>query len=163
MPFLQQQELLSLEKFCVKTCIYITYSDIPFLEISHSKTDGNTSPSFQRDLESLRNCLDALFQSKIIEARKYIPMVTQALKQWSLAHSLVPELVRRVMQVNSVVLSSDQFDILVKIINSALTDATSAMTLLPVSTIMYRVSEVPGRLGFQLYWGFPINALTYIG
>ena len=38
-------------------------------------------------------------------------------------------------------LSSDQFDILVKIINSALTDNKSAIALLPVSTIMYRVSE----------------------
>ena len=39
------------------------------------------------------------------------------------------------------VLSSDQFDILVKIINSAISDNKSAMVLLPVSTIMYRVSE----------------------
>ncbi|CAI8053839.1 Myotubularin-related protein 5 [Geodia barretti] len=80
-----------------------------------------------------------LFQSKVIEARKYIPMVTQALKQLSLVRSLVPELVQRVMQVNSVVLSSDQFDILVKIINSSVTDNKTAMALLPVSTIMYRL------------------------
>ena len=45
------------------------------------------------------------------------------------------------LQVNSVVLSSDQFDILVKIINSAVTDDRTAMALLPVSTIMYRVRE----------------------
>ena len=37
------------------------------------------------------------------------------------------------------VLSSDQFDILVKIINSSVTDNRTAMALLPVSTIMYRV------------------------
>ena len=37
------------------------------------------------------------------------------------------------------VLSSDQFDILVKIINSSVTDNKTAMALLPVSTIMYRV------------------------
>ena len=37
------------------------------------------------------------------------------------------------------VLSSDQFDILVKIINSSVTDNMTAMALLPVSTIMYRV------------------------
>ena len=80
-----------------------TCSNIPFLEISQSKSDISTSPNFQRDLESLRSCLDALFQSKIIEARKYIPMVSQALKQPSLAHSLVPELVRRLMQVKSTI------------------------------------------------------------
>ena len=39
-------------------------------------------------------------------------------------------------------MSSEQFDILVKMINSAVTDATSALALLPVSTIMYRVSEL---------------------
>ena len=41
-----------------------------------------------------------VFQSKMIEARKYIPMVTQALKQRSLARSFVPELVQRLMQVS---------------------------------------------------------------
>jgi myotubularin-related protein 5/13 len=112
--------------------------DVPFLDISQTNADKNPSPTYQRDLESLRSCLDTLFQSKIIEARKYIPMVTQALKQRCLANSLVSELVHRVIQVNSVVLSSDQFDILVKLINSAVTDERSAMALLPVSTIMYR-------------------------
>ena len=46
--------------------------------------------------------------------------------------------------MNSVVLSSDQFDILVKIINSSVTDDKTAMALLPVSTIMYRVREREG-------------------
>ena len=41
-------------------------------------------------------------------------------------------------------LSSDQFDILVKIINSSVTDDKTAMALLPVSTIMYRVREREG-------------------
>ena len=41
-------------------------------------------------------------------------------------------------------LSSDQFDILVNIINSAITDGRSAVALLPVSTIMYRVSRREG-------------------
>ena len=75
-------------------------SDVPFLDSPQSNTDKNTSPNFQRDLEALRSCLDMLFQSKVIEARKYIPMVTQALKQLSLVRSLVPELVQRVMQVS---------------------------------------------------------------
>ena len=48
-------------------------------------------------------------------------------------------------------LSSDQFDILVKIINSALTDNKSAIALLPVSTIMYRVSE-GGMEGGRVAW-----------
>ena len=45
------------------------------------------------------------------------------------------------------VLSSDQFDILVKIINSAVTDSKTAMAILPVSTIMYRVRGGGGEGG----------------
>ena len=45
------------------------------------------------------------------------------------------------------VLSSDQFDILVKIINSAVTDSKTAMAILPVSTIMYRVRRGEGEGG----------------
>ena len=81
-----------------------------------------------------------MFQNKILEARKYIPIVTQALKNRCLAHSLVPEMVRWLLKIGGVLLSSEQFDVVVKIVNSALIDSTTAVALLPVSTIMYRVS-----------------------
>ena len=74
-----------------------------------------------------------------MEARKYIPIVTQALKNRSLAHSLVPEMVRWLLKIGGVLLSSEQFDVVVKIMNSALVHSTTALALLPVSTIMYRV------------------------
>ena len=51
---------------------------------------------------------------------------------------LVPELVHRLLDFG-VLLSSEQFDLVVKIMNSALVDQTSAMILLPITTIIYRV------------------------
>ena len=89
-------------------------------------------------MEILRNCLDTIFQSKIIEARKYIPSVTQSLKNGTLSIALVPELVHRLLEFG-VLLSSDQFDLIVKLLNSALVDEQSAMAVLPLSTIIYRV------------------------
>ena len=39
-------------------------------------------------------------------------------------------------------ISSDQFDVIVKVVNSALIDEKVAMMLLPLTTIIYRVSVV---------------------
>lgn len=80
-----------------------------------------------------------MFESKIIEARKYVPSVIQALKSGILSDELVPELVDRFLQYG-VLLSSEQFDLVVRLLNSALVDKQSAMALLPLMTIIYRVS-----------------------
>ena len=95
-------------------------------------------------MDLLRNCLDAIFQNKILEARKYIPSVTQTLKSGIVSDSLVPELVDHIMEFG-VLLGSEQFDLIVKIMNSALVDEKSAMMLLPMTTIIYRVRKTtPG-------------------
>lgn len=94
-----------------------------------------------RGLDSLANCLDAMFQSKIVEARKYVPSVIQALKTGILSEELVPSLVVRFLQYG-VLLSSEQFDLVVKLLNSALVDQQSAMMLLPLTTVIYRVCSV---------------------
>jgi myotubularin-related protein 5/13 len=92
-----------------------------------------------RDFDALKSCLDAIFHSKIIEARKYVPTVTQALKNGILSDVLVPELVQWFLEFG-VLLSSEQFDLIVKFMNCALIDEHSALLLLPLTTIIYRVS-----------------------
>lgn len=73
--------------------------DIPLLEATLRRSAKNT-PSFQREVDSLRGCLDAIFHNKFLEARKYIPSVTQSLKSGkvSVSLTLVPELVHRLME-----------------------------------------------------------------
>ena len=68
-----------------------------------------------------------------------MPSVTQALKSGILSEDLVPALVDCFLQYG-VLLSSEQFDLVVKLLNSALVDQQSAMTLLPLMTVIYRVS-----------------------
>ncbi|XP_064399586.1 myotubularin-related protein 5-like isoform X3 [Halichondria panicea] len=108
---------------------------IPLLE--NTPPHKPLSSNFNRHLETLQKCLDAIFHSKIIEARKYIPSVMKDLKTGVLAHVLVPELVERFLQF-SALLSSEQFDLVVKLLNSALIDSQSALLLLPLTTIIYR-------------------------
>ena len=55
--------------------------------------------------------------------------------------TLVSELVHRLLDYG-VLISSEQFDMIVKIMNSALVDEKVAMVLLPLTTIIYRVGGV---------------------
>lgn len=107
------------------------------------------SSAYTRGLESLTSCLDALFQSKIIEARKYVPSVIQALKSGILSDVLVPSLVDRFWQYGAL-LSSEQFDLVVKLLNSALVDERSAVMLLPLTTVIYRVGLVKFESGRKM-------------
>ena len=68
---------------------------------------------------------------------------TEAEFIFHLVHSkaLVSELVHRLLDYG-VLISSDQFDVIVKVVNSALIDEKVAMMLLPLTTIIYRVSVV---------------------
>ena len=61
--------------------------------------------------------------------------------------ALVSELVHRLLDFG-VLMSSDQFDVIVKVVNSALIDEKVAMMLLPLTTIIYRVSVV----AMETYW-----------
>ena len=66
--------------------------------LDSTPTHHRQTSVFQRGMDSLSNCLDAMFQSKIIEARKYVPSVIQALKTGILSEELVPSLVDRCVQ-----------------------------------------------------------------
>lgn len=67
--------------------------------------------------------------------------MTQALKNGILSDVLVPELVQWFLEFG-VLLSSEQFDLIVKFMNCALIDEHSALLLLPLTTIIYRVSQL---------------------
>ena len=60
------------------------------------------------------------------------------LKTGALANALVPELVDRFFKF-SALLSTEQFDLVVKLLNGALIDSQSALLLLPLTTFIYRV------------------------
>ena len=124
-----------------------SYSNIPLLECTPKHK--RQSSAFLRDFDALKACLDAIFHSKIIEARKYVPTVTQALKNGILSDVLVPELVQWFLEFG-VLLSSEQFDLIVKFMNCALVDEHSALLLLPLTTIIYRVSW-PRSSSLQLH------------
>ena len=119
-----------------------------------------------RDFDALKSCLDAIFHSKIIEARKYVPTVTQALKNGILSDVLVPELVQWFLEFG-VLLSSEQFDLIVKFMNCALVDEHSALLLLPLTTIIYRVRVEKYAYTYisayrtQVAW-FSYNTCTFI-
>lgn len=117
---------------------FLPLRKIPFLD--STPTHRHHTSMYLRGLDSLYSCLDAMFQSKIIEARKYVPSVIQALKSGILADELVPALVDRFFEYG-VLLSSEQFDLVVKLLNSALVDQQSAMMLLPLTTVIYRVGS----------------------
>ena len=126
-----------------RTCtltLLSTCSNIPLLECT--PRHKRQSSAFLRDFDALKSCLDAIFHSKIIEARKYLPTVTQALKNGILSDVLVPELVQWFLEFG-VLLSSEQFDLIVKFMNCALVDEHSALLLLPLTTIIYRVIKHP--------------------
>lgn len=97
------------------------------------------SSSVNNEIELLKKCLDALFENKIYEARKYIPLITQSFKNDAVARLFVPELVHR-LTVYGGFLGQEQFDILVKLMNSAMVHESMAARLLPLSTAFYRVS-----------------------
>lgn len=82
-----------------------------------------------------------MFNSRILEARKYFPTVTMSLRQRTITDIFVPELVNRLLK-NGSYLSSDQFDVLVRIVNSALTDEKIAMLLLPLTSVFYQVNNI---------------------
>lgn len=97
------------------------------------------SNAVMNEIELLKNCLNALFENKIYEARKFIPLITQSFKNDAVARLFVPELVQRLTEYGGF-LGPEQFDILVKLMNSAMVHESMAARLLPLSTAFYRVT-----------------------
>ena len=98
------------------------------LKESHHKTMKRYSSAVNNEIESLKKCLDALFENKIYEARKYIPIITQSFKNDAVARLFVPELVHRLTAYGGF-MGQEQFDILVKLMNSALVHESMAARL----------------------------------
>lgn len=96
------------------------------------------SISVIKEIELLQNCLNALFENKIYEARKFVPLITQSFKNDAVAKFFVPELVQRLNDYGGF-LGQEQFDILVKLMNSAMVHESMAARLLPLLTAFYRV------------------------
>ncbi|XP_020625172.1 myotubularin-related protein 13-like isoform X2 [Orbicella faveolata] len=96
-----------------------------------------------RKLEVLRDCVDYIFENKISEARKTLPSVVRALKSKGAQLALCHELSLRAKQHRSV-LEHDQFDLVVRLLNSALQDDASmsntavAAALLPLTATFCR-------------------------
>ena len=99
-----------------------------------------------RDVELLHKFLDALFSSRILEARKYFPSVTMSLRQRVTTPIFVPELVNKLMR-NGAYLSAEQFEVMVQLVNCALVDEKIAMQILPLTSVFYQVRGEGGREG----------------
>uniref|UniRef100_A0A6A7FYR4 Myotubularin-related protein 13-like n=6 Tax=Hirondellea gigas TaxID=1518452 RepID=A0A6A7FYR4_9CRUS len=106
--------------------------------ISSLPTIGIGGSSAQR-LKVLRDCVSCIFESKISDARKTFPAVLRALKTKAARLALCSELALHV-QRNKAVLEHEQFDLIVRLMNCALQDASQmdehgvAAALLPLST-----------------------------
>ncbi|XP_068760421.1 myotubularin-related protein 13-like [Montipora capricornis] len=100
-----------------------------------------------RKLEVLRDCVAYIFDNKISEARKTLPSVVRALKSKGAQLALCHELSLRVKQ-NRSMLEHDQFDLVVRLMNSALQDDASmsntavAAALLPLTATFCRKLNV---------------------
>ena len=109
-------------------------------------THRRVSTSLMRDVELLHKFFDALFSSRILEARKYFPSVTMSLRQRVTTPIFIPELVNKLMR-NGAYLSPDQFEVMVRLVNCALVDEKIAMQILPLTSVFYQVSGDKEREG----------------
>ena len=69
---------------------------------------------------------------------RYIPLITQSFKNDAVARLFVPELVQQLTSYGGF-LGPEQFDIIMKLMNSAMIQESMAARLLPLSTAFYRV------------------------
>ena len=99
-------------------------------------------------MDSLASCLDAIFEGKILEARKYITVVTLSLKQGSTTAIFVSELVERLLKYGAA-LNSEQFELLCRLVNSAIINERMAMSMLPLAAVFY---QVHANNGHTLVW-----------
>ncbi|XP_031559820.1 myotubularin-related protein 13-like [Actinia tenebrosa] len=96
-----------------------------------------------RKLEVLKDCVTYIFDNKISEARMALPSVLRSLKSKGAQLALCHELSLRAKQ-NRSVLEHDQFDLVVRLMNSALQSDASmdntavAAALLPLTTTFCR-------------------------
>jgi myotubularin-related protein 5/13 len=127
------------------------FSNVPLAEFE--STNGFTSltrntTSTQKDMEALTKFLDALFSSRILEARKYLGTVNMSLRQRTITDVFVPELVNKLLR-NGPYLTPDQFEVLVMVVNCAIVDEKVAMSILPLASVFYQ--EIQPGINQYLY------------
>ncbi|XP_069085535.1 myotubularin-related protein 5 isoform X10 [Pleurodeles waltl] len=105
--------------------------------------NGTAVANSARRLEVVRNCISYVFENKMLEAKKLLPAVLRALKGRAARQCLTQELNLHVQQ-NRAVLDHQQFDFIVRMMNSCLQDCTPmdehgiAASLLPLVTAFCR-------------------------
>ena len=127
-------------------------SKVPYL-FRQPRVVVRQSSFCMKELEAVGQCLDALFRNEVMEARKYIPCVSQYLKQSYIRAALVPELVSRLFKYKAC-MGHEQYDILARIFNTALLHEDIAARLVPLLTVFYRVSL------FAATWLMPYAVTT---
>uniref|UniRef100_A0A4W4GNL4 SET binding factor 1 n=1 Tax=Electrophorus electricus TaxID=8005 RepID=A0A4W4GNL4_ELEEL len=105
--------------------------------------NGSVLANSARRLEVVRNCINYIFDSKMLEAKKLMPAVLRALKGRAARVCLTQELNQHVLQ-NRAVLDDQQFDYIVRMMNCTLQDCSHmdehgiAAALLPLVTAFCR-------------------------
>ncbi|XP_065158308.1 myotubularin-related protein 13 isoform X2 [Atheta coriaria] len=111
--------------------------------ISTLNENKNPVSNSARRLEVLRNCVNCIFENKISDARKTLPAVKRALQSKAARLALCNELSQHV-NGNKAMLDTQQFDLVVRLMNCALQDDSSmdehgvAAALLPLATAFCR-------------------------
>ncbi|XP_031415031.2 myotubularin-related protein 5, partial [Clupea harengus] len=104
---------------------------------------GTALANSARRLEVVRNCINYIFDNKMLEAKKLMPAVLRALKGRAARVCLTQELNQHVLQ-NRAVLDDQQFDYVVRMMNCTLQDCSHmdehgiAAALLPLVTAFCR-------------------------
>uniref|UniRef100_W5KRU7 SET binding factor 1 n=1 Tax=Astyanax mexicanus TaxID=7994 RepID=W5KRU7_ASTMX len=105
--------------------------------------NGSVLANSARRLEVVRNCINYIFDNKMLEAKKLMPAVLRALKGRAARVCLTQELNQHVLQ-NRAVLDDQQFDYIVRMMNCTLQDCSHmdehgiAAALLPLVTAFCR-------------------------
>ena len=116
---------------------------VPMSEVSCKPSQPMISNSARR-LQVLRKCIYSIFDNRIAEARKTFPAVLSALKTRQARIALCNELNEYKSSNNQVVLDHQQFEMVVRLINTALTDDSDmdecgiAYKLMPLSSVFCR-------------------------
>ena len=130
----------------LQNLVFPTSSSVPllssggssFASIPRSGSLHRSSSALLRDVDALNKFLDALFNCRVLEARKYFPAVTLSLRANTTINIFVPELVNRLLKRGSF-LMPEQFEILVRVLNIVLTNEKVAIQVLPLTAVFYQV------------------------
>ena len=116
---------------------------VPMAEANYKPSQTLISNSARR-LQVLRKCIYSIFDNRIAEARKTFPAVLSALKTRQARIALCNELNEYKSTSNQVVLDHQQFEMVVRLMNTALTDDSDmdecgiAYKLMPLASVFCR-------------------------